>query len=165
MKKLFVSLFILTVVTLFATAQSNTPRFFKERGALANGSDLNFRYYAITDAAGTDTIRLDPDSWRTHYSINNGDTLNRRVCIKIGDETYNGVTYSRAGSYKYDEVTFHYKTGGGQVDTIDFAGNMIVDTAGTGTNKVFIPKSTLKKSYFIRFIFDGTNWVQETIFK
>ncbi len=166
MKKIILACLVLTMAFAVQTkAQSTTPRFTSESGALMRGSDLFYTYHGVSDTNGTDTVHLRPTRWQNFYTINKGDTLNRRVCIKVADETVNGIVYNRTKSYAFDKLTVHYSTGGGQVDTIDWAGNMIVDTAGTGTNKTFIPKSTLKKTYFMTFIFDGANWVQESISK
>lgn len=167
MKKILLLSFALMITSLYVSGQSNTPRYFNEQGKLARGNDLTYRYQALTDATGDDTVYVNsPDAFKTVVSINNGDTLNRKVTVGVKAVTVNGVALSLAKCYKYDELIFHFKTGGAQIDTVQFYGNVIVDTTGSSNSKrLIIPKDLTKESYFVRTIFDGTNFVQDKIYR
>lgn len=165
MKRILLLILPLLCFTLFAEAQYTTPRPPYDN---ANATRINITRLTQTliDGAGKDSVFISPGAHYNYYSINAGDTMKGSLYIGLDNVTRSGVTYSKANVYKYDEVIFDYRTSGLLVDTLFFDSEFKCDSAGSASaTKIYIPKDLTKKSYIVKFIWDGTNFVQSTLYK
>lgn len=166
MKRILLLILPLLCFTLIAEAQYTTPRPPVDN-ANATRQNITRLTQTLTDGAGKDSVFISPNAHYNYYSINPGDTMKGSLYIGLDNVTRNGVTYSKAGLYKYDKVIFDYRTSGLLVDTLFFNTTMFVcDSAGSGSaSTIIIPKELTKKNYFLEFTFDGAKLVQSTLYK
>jgi hypothetical protein len=137
MKKILFALFIL--VGFAASAQTTTPR----TGTGANNDNtfraLTFKYVAIADAAGADTVKLSLNAYNTQ--------------IKVALVDSSAVTFpSVANCYLGDVVKFTVN-GTTSGNKLKLVGNNFVATSSS------LAVSTGLKAY-LEFIFDGYKWVE-----
>jgi hypothetical protein len=136
MKKITL-LLAFTLSVLFIQAQSTTPRFgVPPRDN--TGRVLTYRYVAVTDAAGADSITLNPRAWENIYVFNLVDSIYLKTP---------GVTNSYCGDII--KIILEGTT----------SGNKIKLNSGWIYTSSSFAVSTKKKGV-ISFIFDGTNWVE-----
>lgn len=163
--KRILSLFTLLILSVATFAQHTTPRPPYSNGS-ATRIDITRLVQNLTDAAGKDTVYISPNAHQNFYSINAGDTIKGSLTIGLQNVTKNGVAYSKANVYKYDEVVFDYRTSGLLVDTLFFYGAFVCDSSGSGSaTTVIIPKVLTKENYLLKFTWDGAKFVQNTLYK
>lgn len=136
MKKLFSLLFLIAIVAL-ANAQSTTPRFGTAKNDDNTGRVLTYKFFAVTDAAGADSIVAVPRAWQTNYRVSLTDSLTFKQP---------NITYSYAGD------NIRIIASGASGTKVKFYGTYW-QSAGTATLG-----STGKA--IIEFVFDGTNWIE-----
>jgi len=164
MKKI-VSLFTLLLIAVASFGQYTTPRPPYDN-ANAVRIDITRLTQNLTDAAGKDSVWISPGAHQNLYSINAGDTMKGSLYIGLDNVTRSGVTYSKANVYKYDQVHFDFQTSGLLVDTLFFDSEFVCDSAGSGSaTTVIIPKVLTKKYYTLGFTWNGTKFVQNTLYK
>lgn len=139
MKKLFlISLFLITALAGFS--QTYTPRFGITPNDDNTGRALTYKYVAISQAAGVDTLKLKPNGYET--IINTPTALNDSICLQI-----TSTTTSKAG----DKI-FISLVADGTARKFKFTGTNIV-VLGTAT-------VAISKRATIVLVFDGTKWVE-----
>jgi len=140
---------IFSVATI--SAQSTTPRW----GTGANNDNtfraMTFKYVAITDAAGLDTINIVPNAYHTQIKV-----------ASLVDSFALNVT-SVAKSYLGDKIeitVINSSTG----KCVKWAGSNIspatIAAVGGGGSQLYVT-STANKRANIVFVFDGVKWVEE----
>lgn len=135
MKKL---IFILFSVCIFnAVAQSTSPRFGTTSNKDNTFRTLTNKLVTVTDAAGADSVTLEPTGFNNVINVSALDSL-----------TFKSPTVTKC--YLGDELTM-----------------VIVGTSGdkikfTGTNWVSAGTATLSSGLnaIIRFVFNGAKWVE-----
>lgn len=164
MKRILI-LFTFIAICLNTYSQSVTPKIGNTRGragVYVPTTSVQF----ITDAASaTDTVMISPKADQNFLIINTGDTLKGCVCIGLKDSTALGKTkyFTDDGCNAGDELKLIFNTTGLKLDTIKFYGNIECDSSGSGSNQILsIKKDLTKKTYVVRFIFDGTKYKQES---
>jgi hypothetical protein len=136
MKKLsFLIAFV--AVSVFATAQSTTPRYGSGVGNDNTGRVLTYKYQTASDAVGADTVTLSPNAWETIVRIAVVDS------VVIGNPN---VTRSYAG----DNIKIVASGASGK--KVKFSGSNIL-SAGTAT------LSSVGRAV-ITLVFDGAKWVE-----
>lgn len=163
--KRIVTLFTLLLLAVASFGQYTTPRT-PYSNASATRVNITRLVQNVTDAAGKDSTFISPNANYNFYSINPGDTIKGSHYIGLDNVTRSGVAYSKANVYKYDKVAFDYQTSGLLVDTLFFDSEFVCDSAGSGSaTTIIIPKVLTKKHYFVEFIWNGTKFVQTTLWK
>jgi len=151
MKKLFSFFVILTVAITTISAQYTTPRW----GTGANNDNtfraMTFKYLAVTDAAGLDTIKIVPNAYHTQVTI---PALTDSVAINVT---------SVAKSYLGDKIEITViNTSSGKC--VKWAGSNIspatIATIGGGGSQLYITSTSGKRGNIV-FVFDGVKWVEE----
>lgn len=163
--KQITSLFTLLLLAIASFGQYTTPRPPVDN---ANATRINITRLTqtLTDGAGKDSVFISPGAHYNYYSINAGDTMKGSLYIGLDNVTRSGVTYSKAGLYKYDKIIFDYRTSGLLVDTLFFDSEFLCDSAGSGSaTTIIIPKVLTKKNYVVEFMWDGEKAVQSTLYK
>lgn len=165
MKKIVFLLFLLASFCTKNFAQNTTPRPPYSNASATRVTPTRL-VQNLTDGSGKDSVWISPNAYENYYSINAGDTIKGSLYIGLDNVTRSGITYSKANIYKYDEVVFDYRSGGKIKDTLFFDSEFLVDSAGNGANsRIIIPVDATKKSYLLKFIWDGTKFVQSTLCK
>lgn len=137
MKNIIAILTLCLAVSFAASAQSTAPRFGTTTNADNTGRLLTYRYAAVDDAAGNDTLSLVPRAWQTIYRSAVVDS----ATFKIG---------SVETSFMGDR--FNLIVSGSSGAKVKFVATNCLN-AGTAT------LSTNGRSV-ISFIFDGSKWVE-----
>lgn len=131
-------IFLIVLGANIAKAQSTSPRFGTRAGSDNTGRVLTYKYQSVTDAAGADSVTLNPSAWETIVRIALVDSvfLNSPVVTRsfAGDKLV--VIASSASSGK----------------KLKFAGTNFIST-GTATT------STGNRAV-VKFVFDGAKWVE-----
>ena len=134
MKK-YIALLSLCLLTMFASAQSTTPRYGTTPNSDNTGRVLTYKYQA---KAYADTIKITPSAWLTN--------------VKAAQLTGNAIVIVQSTAYSYygDQIVFTF-TADGSARTLTFVTNMIasatlvVDSAQSAT---------------ISFMFNGTKFIE-----
>jgi hypothetical protein len=140
MKKL---LFLLVIGASIATqviSQTTTPRFGITVGADNTGRTVTYKYKAITDVAGADSIAVAPGAWQTLYKVTLTDSFTFKQPV---------VT----NCYFGDQITIIASAASG-TPKLKFTGSKW-KTAGTAT------LSTGLRAV-IDLVFDGAAWVERS---
>lgn len=142
---------ILIAFAVSVNAQSTTPRW----GTGANNDNtfraMTFKYVAVTDAAGLDTVKIVPNAYHTQVTI---PALTDSVAINVT---------SVAKSYLGDKIEITViNTSSGKC--VKWAGSNIspatIAGIGGGGSQLYVT-STANKRANIVFVFDGVKWVEE----
>lgn len=141
MKMKNILLFTLLIFSLSTFAQSTTPRTGTSTGSDNTYRVLNYKFIPVTDATGVDTVKVNTRHYHTEVSI---PILKDSVCVQFT---------SVANAYYGDEINFCAISTTGT--KLKFIGSNY--EVGSGTSTLTI---TATKRANIRFIFDGTKWVE-----
>jgi hypothetical protein len=140
--KRIILLSIIIALTTTLKAQYATPRTGTGTGNDNTYRALNFRYLPVTDATGNDTVKLNLNAYHTSVSL---PALTDSI-------TFNFT--SVANCYLGDEVVFTVKnTSGGT--KVKFGGSNY--QVGSGGSVLTL---TASKRATIKFVFDGTTWLE-----
>jgi len=137
--------FIISILCLFvlaANAQSVTPRTGNATNTDNTYRVLNYKFYSVTDRADNDTTIIVPKHYHTEISI-----------PSLTDST-NIMVSNTANSYYGDELCvriINTSTG----TKVKFIGGTF--EVGSGTSVMTL---TASKRANIKFVFDGTKWVE-----
>lgn len=130
-------LIVALCVSVAAFSQSTSPRF----GTLKNQDNtyrvLTLKKAAIVDAAGNDTLSVNPNAFRTYVTCTAVDSFS----VKIG---------SVATSYFGDNLQLIVSGTSGKI--VKFVGANLL-TAGTAT-------LSTNGRVIVTFVFDGAKWVE-----
>ena len=140
MKKLLSLIFLLCISGVIF-AQSTSPRFGTAVNQDNTGRVLTYAYHTITDAAGADTAIIAPNAYHSIYKVALLDSL------VLGSPNI-------STSYLGDNITI-IATAASGTPFIKFSGanwKVSVDSLSLSTNLRAV----------IRFVFDGSKWVQES---
>jgi len=140
MKKIFSIIFLFAC--LFAGAQSTTPRTGNATNVDNTYRVLSYKFLSVTDAVGVDTVKLNTTKYHTEVSI---PSLTDSLCVQFT---------SVANAYYGDEINFQVKNSAGGTK-LKFIGSNFQVGSGTATLTL-----TASKRANIKFIFDGTTWVE-----
>jgi hypothetical protein len=128
---------VLIGVANFAHAQSTTPRF----GITANndntGRVLTYKYLAVTDATGADSIAVTPAAWQSHYQ----------------------VTLTDSFTFKQPNITRCYATDNLRIIASGASGTKIKFTGSYWQSAGTATLSSGGRAV-IDFVFDGSKWVE-----
>lgn len=151
MKKI-VSIFILILSVVALNAQHTTPRWGTGKNNDNTFRAMTFVYKAVTDATGTDTLKLVPNAFHTQVTI---PALTDSVTLNVT---------SVANSYLGDKIEVTVinagtgtcvKWGGSNISPKTIAG------IGGGGSQLYLTASANKRANIV-FVFDGVKWVEET---
>lgn len=137
MKKL-IFLLSLVCISFAVNAQSTTPRFGTSANGNNTGSALNYAFIRTADAAGTDTVKFNPNSWET---VIRPGTLVDSLQYQIK---------SVAGCAAGDKIVCTFLAPSGGTAVAKFIGSYW--KVGSGTNRISMSANTRAT---IVFVFDG----------
>lgn len=142
MKNIIIS--ILCAFTLSVGAQSVTPRTGNATNTDNTYRVLNYKFYSVTDAVGNDTTTVVPKHFHTEISI---PSLVDSVSVKVANI---------ANSYYGDELCVRVINSASGTKVKFIGGTFEV---GSGTSTITV---TASKRANIKFVFDGTKWVENS---
>ena len=139
MKKYFSFLIAALLVASSAMSQSTSPRFATTKNGDNTGRVLTYGYVNLTDAAGADSVVLNPRFYQSYYQI-----------VLLDSFTLKQPTLT--SSYAGDHITIICTAASG-TPFLKFSGSNWVTTG----------KATLSTNLraVIDLIFDGSKWVEQ----
>lgn len=154
MKK-YVSLLILTLALVACQptpghSQSTTPRTGNSASVDNTYRKLNYKFYAPTEAAGLDTIKVNTNAFHSQYFISS-----------LTDSVAFNVT-SVANAYMGDELSIIVTNSSGSNHAVKWAGSYIQSATTTTGGAVGTAYLTSAKRAVIDFVFNGTVWVERS---
>lgn len=122
-----------------AQAQSTAPRFGTTAGRDNTGRMFTYKIQTLTDAAGNDTLTVNPSAWQTQGKITAVDSVS--------------ISFNNTSAYYGDSYNLLI-TGASGTHYVRFVGSKYIIGA---TGNITL---TSTKGCFIRFVFDGSKWVE-----
>lgn len=135
------ALFLAVNMNTKTFAQSTSPRWSTTKNGDNTGRTLTYKKITFTDAAGVDTLKVNPGAGETFIS----GTINDSLVLSISPIT---------SSYYGDKINCLFTNSSGSGHKVEFiTTNVELGTSGKIT-------LTASKRANVVFIFDGVKWIE-----